>query len=429
MAVEMTREEYAKKYGNSPQVLTPQGRQKAQTATQGSFISRAAEKITDFVGARGIAEQYGSSIARATVPEEQRDLVPNPSVKEVVGSALQTGANFIPGAGAGASLGIKAATGAATGLIAGTGARLQAGEDFAEAVTPGAEVVFGAALPVVGKLIGLAPKALEKANLRMTPTEQQKLAAKGKDVVSWMADRKIVGTPEQRLQRLKVLSNEMEDAVTSLLANDGSALTKEQIITSARSVLADYADDPLALPEVERAVNDFQTFILRKNTHAIPVSTINTYKRSFWERGFAKNKADVVNEAKYAIGSSLKRLLDAEVPGLQAINKEYGPIIEARRVLTRAATRNQLSVLSRAVATGVGAAAGGSVASYLGAAVGGVAAERLASVLATPIRSGTGATITTLRQVLEKLPVDEKGNIPVKLLIQAIAGEEQDDAE
>ncbi len=428
----MTREEFEKKYGYKPGVLTPGGRARAQVEVQkpqGSFLERAANKITDFVGARGIAEQYGTTIAasRAKTPEEKQMILNSgPSLKQVVGSAIQTGANFIPGVGAGASLTTKIATNAATGYVAGVGAKIQSGKSMGEAFTPGAETLIAAAIPVASKILGMAPKALEKANLRMTPTEQQQFASKGQDIAQWMADKKIVGTPAQRLSRMKVLYNEMEEKVQATLSKDGSAIPKERVIDEVRAIANDYADDPLILPEVEKAIQSFEDFLNKKNTYAIYVGDLNTYKRAYWERAFTKNKADVANEAKYAVGTAIKKILDKEVPGLAQVNKEFGPVIAARRILGKAASRNSLGLISRSLATGLGAAAGGTVGGFMGAGIGGIAGERIASVMATPIRSATGATLTTLGQVLQKLPVDEQGNIPVKLLIQALAGQEEE---
>jgi hypothetical protein len=434
MPVQMTREEYEKKYGQNPGVLTPEARQRSLAEPQDtrSPLMKVADGVTNFIGARGIADQFGTTIAslRADTPQEKQLVQDtNPSLKEVTGSALQTGANFIPAPIKAAGLAAKAAVGAGTGYVMGVGSELQKGSAMKTSLTPGIETTVGGLLPVIGKIVGSTPKALERMNLRMTPTEQQNLAKNGKDVAGWLASQKIVGTPDQRLAKVKTVYNEMEEKVQAILTKDGGAFPKDYIIDKIKAVVDDYSDDPLALPEVDRAITQFETFVTRWKGNHVPVTNLNTWKRSFWERAFTKNKADVKNEADYAIGSAIKKLLDEEVPGLAQVNKEYSKVIPALQVLRRAASRNQIGVLNRALATGVGAAAGGTVGGFFGATVGGVAAERLASVLATPIRSATGAGAQTLKQILEKLPVDETGNIPVKLLLQALTGEENQDAE
>jgi hypothetical protein len=434
MAIQMTREEYEKKYGVPPGVLSKPAREAASAPQpQRPFLERATNAITNFVGARGIADQYGASLARTQLRAQGKPdaaaLVENPSFKEVAGSAIETGSMLIPGAGVGASLARKATIGGATGYGIDAGSELQAGGSVTEAATPGFGTLIGAALPIVGRIIGAAPKSLEQANLRMTPVEQQNLIKRGKDIVSYLAQQKVVGTPAQRLAQVQKLYTAMEDKVAKTISDTGMAIPKDEIIETVTRATKNYQDDPIALPEVEKAIREFVGFLDRKDTFAIPLSEINNYKRTIMERAFAKNKADVVNEGKYAVAVELKRLLDDEVDGLRTLNQEYSDIITARRVLAKALTRNQSGLLTRALATGTGAAAGGTFGGFFGAAVGGAVAERLANNLATPIRSATGAGIQTLGELLGKLPVDEKGNIPAKLLIQALTGDEQEDAE
>lgn len=410
------------------QQVLPDNRSLLQKA--GGAIMAGANAVTDFVGARGIADTYAADIARVGATDDEKrylDQMERPSVKETVGSAIQTGSNFIPGAGIGASVARKAGIGAVTGLGMDVGAKLQADKPVQEAVTPGIGTVTGATVPLLGKMIGAAPKALEKMNLRMTPVEMQNLQKQGKDIVDWMTRQKVVGTPQQRLAKVVTLYDKMEERVQKALGDAGVALPKETILNKVREATKDYADDPLALPEVERAIQNFEAYLANKKTFAIPVATLNTVKRNIFERAFSKNKADVVSDANYAIGAKIKELLDTEVPGLEKLNREYANILTARRVLNKAATRNQAGLITRSLATGVGAAAGGSFGNFAGAAVGGILGERLANTLATPVRSATGATVQTLNDILTKLPVDEQGNIPVKLLIQALAGEEDKD--
>lgn len=131
-----------------------------------SFVMRAANGITDFVGARGIAEQYGATIAevglRLSGNKAAANLVEQPGLKKVVGSAVQSAANLVPVA-KGASLAGKVALGAAVGQMADTGSDLQEGKSVGEALTPGAGAAVGAALPLagaafrqMGKLMGSA---------------------------------------------------------------------------------------------------------------------------------------------------------------------------------------------------------------------------------------------------------------------------------
>lgn len=128
----------------------------------GQKVLNAGESVANFVGAKGISEQFGADIARAQSKPDAKNFVQYPKMKEVVGSAIQTGANFIPGAGVGGTLARKAAVGAATGLAFDVGSQLQDKEKKITDVRPGVGTVVGGALPVAGAVIGLGTKILTR---------------------------------------------------------------------------------------------------------------------------------------------------------------------------------------------------------------------------------------------------------------------------
>jgi hypothetical protein len=121
-------------------------------------INNTANKITDFVGARGIADQYGATLAKSRLPDGQKQFVEEPGLRKVVGSAVQTGALLLPGAGA-AKLAGKVAQGAATGYALDVGSKLQ-NEDksIGQALTPGVGTALGSTLPIAGALLKPATK-------------------------------------------------------------------------------------------------------------------------------------------------------------------------------------------------------------------------------------------------------------------------------
>ncbi len=147
----MTAEEYEQKYGQKPVLSsTPAPTQQKKPL---------ANKISDFLGFKGVTDEYGATIARAKAPTQQeKDSVEFPSTKEVVGSAIQGGANFLGGLGAGAGLAGKVIAGAAQGYAYDVGSKLQGNKSVGQSLTPGAGTVVGGALPVAGKLLGAAGK-------------------------------------------------------------------------------------------------------------------------------------------------------------------------------------------------------------------------------------------------------------------------------
>jgi len=115
----------------------------------GQKILDGASKVSNFFGAKGITDQFGASMARVALPDEQEKFVSNPSLKDVVGNAVQSGANLIPGAGVGAKLGAKVLIGAGTGLAMDVGSKLQNNLS----PTPGVGTAVGAALPIGGAIV------------------------------------------------------------------------------------------------------------------------------------------------------------------------------------------------------------------------------------------------------------------------------------
>lgn len=123
-----------------------------------------ANKIANFFGAKGITEQFGADIARAKAPtQQQKNLVEYPTQKEVLGSAIQTGANLLPGAGKGLGLLGKAAIGAGSGYAFDVGAGLQdKNQTTAQALTPGIGTAVGVGLPVAGAVVRPATKIVSR---------------------------------------------------------------------------------------------------------------------------------------------------------------------------------------------------------------------------------------------------------------------------
>lgn len=150
MAVQqMTRDEYVQKYGVEPFSTMSAPRVASEATTKPS-----ANRVSDFVGGKGITDFVGAKIAKARLPEGQEQFVEEPSKRQVLGSAIQLGALALPGASVGAKFATKMAAGAGTGLALDVGSKLQSGET----IRPGLGTAVGAALPVAGAGLGVANK-------------------------------------------------------------------------------------------------------------------------------------------------------------------------------------------------------------------------------------------------------------------------------
>jgi len=378
----------------------------------GQKVLDAGTSVANFFGAKGISEQFGADIARARAPEDQKNLINYPSFKQVGGSALQLGANFIPGAGAGASLATKVGIGAATGYAMDVGSKLQ--ENRSNAFVPGLGTAIGAGLPLAAAAFNLGNTAsaakklatsMEKANLRMTPVEQQKLKTNGKDIVDWLSHKKIIGTPEQRYGKVVELYDDMERQITRKVDGSGVSYSKSEIMNRLKNIPQKYYDNLSeydgVVSKVERLINTLDN--TRGDT--ISASAVNKMKRNEWQNAYNKNNSDVINEVSDEVGHILKELLDEKIDGLQALNKEYGMTIATKRQLFKAASRNQAGVFTRAAGFAGGTALGGVLGGPAGAAAGAYAGDKIANTLATPLRSTLGAGAQLGAEAIRRLPL------------------------
>lgn len=85
-------------------------------------------------------------------PTTQAEIDPGTTLsnKQVIGSAIQTGANLLPGAASGTRLATKVGIGAGTGYAFDVGSNLQQNKPVGESLTPGVGTAVGAAMPIAG---------------------------------------------------------------------------------------------------------------------------------------------------------------------------------------------------------------------------------------------------------------------------------------
>lgn len=121
----------------------------------------AGTSVSNFFGGKGVADLAGATIAKANAKPDEKQFVEFPTAKEVAGSAIQLGANFVPGVGVGGKLATKVGAGLATGYALDVGSKLQnKDKSVGEALVPGVGTAVGGALPVAGAVVGLGTKIL-----------------------------------------------------------------------------------------------------------------------------------------------------------------------------------------------------------------------------------------------------------------------------
>lgn len=367
-------------------------------------------------------------------PEEYQNITTGGLTnREVVGSAISTGALFAPGAAKGASLAKKVAAGAATGYAFDIGSKLQdKAKSIEESLTPGLGTAVGAALPILGKITGLSDVAgntqkaankLEEVNLRLTPVQKQNLARKGKDVSEYLAKKQIVGSPQQRFTKVENLYQQMEKKVTGIIEGSGEKFNKGQLIEEVKRIPELYADDVAEYPGVVKRVDSVIKTLTEKFPDEIPASRFNAVKRKLYNAAYSKNNTDVVNDALHSIADVFKSNLDQKVTGLQRLNEEYAKIITAKNLLFKAQSRSQLGLIGKAISSAAGGTVGGLIGGGGGAVAGTIVGPAVGQVAAgTATRSAIGAGLQGISNVVKKIPTDKLGNLQIsrKALIKLL---------
>lgn len=427
----MTQEEYEKKYGVKPFESSTLPKEEKRSIVQkiGGFLG--VEKFAQGIGqaAFGLTKEkkdLDKMLAEGKVsPEEyERITTGGLSDREVVGSAINTATLFAPGAARGASMARKVVAGAATGYGLDVGSKLQNKDIPTEStLSPGIGTVVGATLPLIGAVVGkVSPKRLEEINLRMTPTEKQLMAKQGKDIPKFLAEKKIVGTPEVRYTKVKKMYDSLETKVNNLIEDSGVKFSKNSVLERVRAIPEQFSDDIAGYDEATRTTNKVLEFLQSKSPIEVDGKLLNTYKRGLFDRAYSRNNTDVVNETYHAVASVFKDMLDEAVPTLKKVNQEYGNVILARKILFKAMSRPQIGLVGKSLGAAAGAGVGATMGGGLGFGLGAIAGEKTAEhFLGTATRSTVGAGIQTL---MDKIPSDKMGNLQVtkKALIRLLQG-------
>lgn len=266
----------------------------------GQKILNAGTSVSKFVGAEGIAEQYGSTIAKAQAnTEQERNLVESPSLKKVVGSAIQTGANLIPGAGKGVGLLGKALIGGGTGLAFDVGSQLQNNQT----IKPDIGTAVGAALPVAGAVI----KPVTKIVGRLFKGLGSGLSGVSTDTIE-----KIISNPETAQK----VSDRLAKSGNSKILEENTRKVVNGVSTIKREASDAYAKGMDALSEIDIVPDNIKTGVvgaLEKNGISVLDDGISFSGADFLDTNVqkkAQNVIDLINEAKDLTGTGVRKLMD-----------------------------------------------------------------------------------------------------------------------
>ena len=302
-------------------VTAPTAKQQKYNPGVMDTVNKVAQGVTDFVGAKGISEQYGASLARALAPKQEKDYVEFPSEKKVVGSAIQSGANLIPGVGGVAGKGVlglakKVGVGAGTGYAMDVGSKVQ--NDQASPLIPGIGTAVGAAIPlggavikpanaIIGRLMkglgsglsGVSTETIDRIvqNPRMAQQASDKIAKAGKDRVLEENARTIVeGVSKVRQEARKAYGN----ALGALKAED---IDPQKFRQGIQPVLDKYG---ISTTGGERTLSGVE-FSEQKNLDKAS-ALIDELSRSELDGGSVRGLINKIDDAKYKVATTDERL-------------------------------------------------------------------------------------------------------------------------
>lgn len=287
----------------------------------------------------------------------------------------------------------------------------------------------GALFPVIGGVIGKtnilggAANKLEEISLRLTPKEKATLQKQGKDIVEFISNNKITGTPEVRFGKIDSIYDDMEKKVTSVIDDSKFTTKKNKLIEEIKTLPSLYENEPLLMGEVQSLVNRYGNLLSKTSKEDIAGGAINKFKRELYKDSFSKTSGEVTNQAKAELADFFKTKLDSAIPGLDKLNNEYSKIIIARKLLGKAVGRPQVGKLTGIIAGGLaGTAIGGPMAGATGAVIGPAVAEQ---ALGTATKSYLGAGLKNLSSLVDKIP-STNGMISKKAIIELLAKANQD---
>ena len=303
-------------------------------------LLNTATKVAKFIGAEGITEQFGSDIARlgTKAGTTERTAIDQsfPSQKKVVGSALQTGALFVPGGQA--TLPGRIVAGAAAGYATDVGSKLQAGRTTEEALKPGLGTVVGGGIPVLGATASLFKKATQNLPNRIVQSALGQSKAQlmaGKDVSEYALRNRIVGTTDSLLRGSQSAIDDISTQINTALSK-GAPKTVRILKNEVLSEVVDSinksggATNAAEIREIVDNLAPQARALLNKSTLSLPEA----------------------NQLRQMIDKTLgdRAFLGAQLPYNKEILKGFNSVLREKvKSLAPSGTREMFGILSKEI--------------------------------------------------------------------------------
>lgn len=280
----------------------------------------------------------------------------------------------------GQAVGRGAAMGATYGGLSGLSTGLQEDKKLgglakSTAIGAGTGAAIGGAFSAIGygvsKLHKVAPKAQSAAGkksediyrkvLKMTPVEQAREKAQGKNTPRLLKELGVTGDMEKIAEKVQQTLDGKEDELTALLAKrakQGAVVSVDDLEKAATKSLEKYRPHLSEYSNIKKKVEDILANARLNYGDIIGVDDANRIKRALWKDAYSVSGAEVVNDAVYEAGSAVRGLIEKAIPDrdVAGMNKGIGELVVAAKQIAKSATRLQ----------------SGKMSSRLGAIIGGV---------------------------------------------------------
>lgn len=277
------------------------------------------------------------------------------------------------------------------------GARTALQEGKADEKTVNAAMI-GAAMPVVGAGLGLIkgqlPKwsqALEEVNLRLTPQQRRTMGDKIGDVTKFLSDKKVIGTANKRLEKVDKLYQEIEPKLETFLNSaevKARPVDKAKVLDDLESLKANY-QDRIDTDVIEGQIDKIKNQLEAKQADKISHASLNKLKRSAYDSAYNEAGNKVLDDVMHDVGDTLRKNVESGTEGLKLggksigeFNKEYGTILNARKLLKTAASRKDVGFLTKLISSFAGGSVGTAIGGPLGTAIGASMAPGIAETVA-----------------------------------------------
>lgn len=388
-----------------------------------NLFKTTASFLGDTTGLKGIGSALKDSL------DTSKPL--KPILKKAAGGAAKLGLTLgTLGTGSPGTIGSQVAQNAAVGAGFGAAESLEKNKSLREsALQTGTGAALGGAIPlgfgVVKKGLGLLPslsRNLEKVSLRLTPTQRRDLGTKIDDITEFLSSNRISGSPQARYDKVNKLYMDEEVALDNFLRKDLKTRTiaKEYVVRQLRNVKRRFANERDVLT-INKQIDGLIDTVQARYPSNIPAWKINQLKRSTYENAFNRAGDKVLDDVEFAMGDKLKGVVELIADGptgrklirgksLSQFNKDYGTIINARKLLKIAESRDQLGGMGKFISTILGGVFGGVAGGGIGAGVGALAGQQVGKIVAgTATRSAIGSAARRFSQI----PI-EKAKEPVR---------------